>query len=204
MNAYSNEDPIKSWQKYSRPINRRYYGAIDKVGMSPRPYSYLFSGQFGSLDHAYIKYTSAKSFSVVDAAIWNINADEPDIHDYNLDYGRNESIFDAVNPYRFSDHDPIVLSLKFECADTPFRNSKGQTCAKISKNRKKYCKKKKILSMLCPMSCGLCPCQDSKTYMYKNMKECKHVKEDPSNHCYVVPDAFQVCQKTCRSECKAE
>ena len=67
-------------------------------------------------------------------AEWHINADEADATDYNLDFGRNALIFDGSNPYRASDHDPIVVGLNLlgdldgdgvpsdddECPMTPF------------------------------------------------------------------------------------
>ncbi len=100
MNSYLREDPIKAWRN-------QYRLAIDYT-VSPRPYSYLFDGQFGSLDFAFVK-----RFIVNGGAYWNVNADEPDIIDYNLDYGRDSSIFDETSPARFSDHDPLILSVSF-------------------------------------------------------------------------------------------
>jgi len=111
MNAYSSEEPIEAW--YSTQFGQ-YYDALNKQAAEPWPYSYLFDGQFGSLDHAFVPVNSVEDMSIAGAAIWNINSDELDIHDYNTDYGRNKDIFDADEPYRFSDHDPILLSIKFE------------------------------------------------------------------------------------------
>jgi predicted extracellular nuclease len=42
---------------------------------------------------------------------WHINADEPPILDYNLEFGRDPDLFDPLSPYRVSDHDPIVIGL---------------------------------------------------------------------------------------------
>ena len=111
MNAYSSEEPIEAW--YSTQFGQ-YYDALNKQAAEPWLYSYLFDGQFGSLDHAFVPVNSLEEMSIADAAIWNINSDELDIHDYNTDYGRNKDIFNADEPYRFSDHDPILLSIKFE------------------------------------------------------------------------------------------
>ena len=56
---------------------------------------------------------SASLVSQVRAAIdWHINADEPVALDYNLDFGREPSLFDASTPFRSSDHDPIVVDLE--------------------------------------------------------------------------------------------
>jgi len=49
------------------------------------------------------------SASVVDAAEWHNNADEPTVVDYNTD-GKPEDKYSAA-PYRASDHDPVVISL---------------------------------------------------------------------------------------------
>lgn len=111
MNAYSSEGPIEAW--YSTQFGQ-YYDALNKQAAEPWLYSYLFDGQFGSLDHAFVPVNSIEEMSIEGAAIWNINSDELDIHDYNTDYGRNKDIFNADEPYRFSDHDPILLSIKFE------------------------------------------------------------------------------------------
>ena len=111
MNAYSSEEPIEAW--YSTQFGQ-YYDALNKQAAEPWLYSYLFDGQFGSLDHAFVPVNSLEEMSIAGAAIWNINSDELDIHDYNTDYSRNKDIFNADEPYRFSDHDPILLSIKFE------------------------------------------------------------------------------------------
>lgn len=105
MNSYFKEDPVTAWR------GLLYKNAID-YKIHPRPYSYLFDGQFGSLDFAFVKRFS--DLIVNGAAHWNVNADEPDIIDYNLDYGRNSSIFDETSPARFSDHDPLILSVSFQ------------------------------------------------------------------------------------------
>ena len=111
MNAYSSEGPIEVW--YSTQFGQ-YYDALNMQAAEPWLYSYLFDGQFGSLDHAFVPVSSFEEMSIAGVAIWNINSDELDIHDYNTDYGRNKDIFNADEPYRFSDHDPILLSIKFE------------------------------------------------------------------------------------------
>lgn len=69
-------------------------------------YGYVFDGQWGTLD--YILGTVSAESALQDIFSWNINADEPDALDYNLDFGRNPSLFDGSSPIRFSDHDPIV------------------------------------------------------------------------------------------------
>ncbi len=101
FNAYSAEPPITE-------ITSNGFTSVVDAG----DYSYLFDGQFGTLDHVFIK-SSALSKITVEAAVWHCNADELDYIDYNLNYGRNASIFDSSIPERFSDHDPIVMGLTF-------------------------------------------------------------------------------------------
>ena len=47
---------------------------------------------------------------VTGAAEWHLNSDEPDILDYNLDFGR-PSTFYAADSYRSSDHDAVLVGL---------------------------------------------------------------------------------------------
>ena len=72
-------------------------------------YSFLFGGQVGALDHA------LASPSLVDQVAgvveWHINADEPPLLDYNLEFDRDPGLFDGMTPYRSSDHDPLIIGL---------------------------------------------------------------------------------------------
>jgi hypothetical protein len=56
---------------------------------------------------------------VTGAAEWHINADEPDILDYNLDFGRSAAFY-SPDMYRSSDHDPVLVGLELDgpVADT--------------------------------------------------------------------------------------
>ena len=56
--------------------------------------------------------TSSLAEQVRETIEWHINADEPPLLDYNLEYGRDASLFDAGSPYRASDHDPIIVGLE--------------------------------------------------------------------------------------------
>jgi len=53
----------------------------------------------------------ALASQVTGAAAWHINADEPPVLDYNLEFGRDAGLFDAAIPFRASDHDPVVIGL---------------------------------------------------------------------------------------------
>jgi hypothetical protein len=48
------------------------------------------------------------------AATLAVISDEFDYFDYHLDFGRDPEIVYGTTPFRFSDHDPLVLNLKLE------------------------------------------------------------------------------------------
>ncbi len=100
LNAYMNEDPIIALQQR---------GFVNLLRDHARPYSFVFDGQAGALDHA----LASESFAVqIDRAIeWHINADEPPMLDYNLENDRPANFFDKDSPYRASDHDPIIVDV---------------------------------------------------------------------------------------------
>ena len=106
MNAYGAEDPINVLQQAGlvNEIERFVRGA-DEL-----PYSYVFGGEAGYLDHALA--TASLDEQMAGAAVWHANADEPVVLDYNLD-GKNEAA-DALyrnDAFRSADHDPIVVAL---------------------------------------------------------------------------------------------
>ena len=49
---------------------------------------------------------------ITGAADWHINSDEPDIFDYDTSFKppAQDALYE-VNPYRTSDHDPVVVGL---------------------------------------------------------------------------------------------
>lgn len=102
MNSYGMEDPIAAItaKGYVNQLER----FVRPVGM---PYSYVFGHQAGYLDHALA--SPSLSPQVVGAAEWHANADEPEVIDYNTN-GKPQDLYDA-QPYRASDHDPVVVSL---------------------------------------------------------------------------------------------
>ena len=64
-----------------------------------RPYSYVYNGFSGRLDHALLNAGMAKRLK--GAAEWHINADEMDASGYQK---RN-----VDGAWRSSDHDPLLL-----------------------------------------------------------------------------------------------
>jgi uncharacterized protein len=100
LNSYAKEDPIALLENA---------GYASLVG--PEAYSYVFDGQWGSLDHALASETLTEQVS--GAAEWHVNADEPGVLDYNTNFkspGLRETLY-APDAFRSSDHDPIVIGL---------------------------------------------------------------------------------------------
>ncbi|HNP36266.1 MAG TPA: ExeM/NucH family extracellular endonuclease [Woeseiaceae bacterium] len=102
FNAYLNEDPLQIF-------NRGGYVNLLETG-SAIPYSFVYDGQSGVLDHALASPALAKQ--VAQVLEWHINADESPVHDYNLEHGRDPGLFDGNTPYRASDHDPVIVDLE--------------------------------------------------------------------------------------------
>ncbi len=100
MNAYYREDPINTF---------RGAGLSELLEGQANPYSFVFDAQSGALDYAIASPSLAPQ--VVGTVEWHINADEPPVLDYNLEFGRDPALFDASAPYRASDHDPIIVGL---------------------------------------------------------------------------------------------
>jgi len=96
-NAYTREDPIEVL---------RGTGLTDLGSRFDRGrYSYVFDARSGSLDHALT--TPSMTRKVVDATHWNINSVESGAYQYDGD----EALY-APDPYRSSDHDPLVVGLR--------------------------------------------------------------------------------------------
>ncbi|MEM8505206.1 MAG: ExeM/NucH family extracellular endonuclease [Cyanobacteria bacterium P01_D01_bin.1] len=107
LNAYAKEEPITFLE------GEGYTNVVDSPESS---YSFVFSGQYGTLDYG-LANTSLIS-QVTGATEWHVNADEPDAIDYNLDFGRDPSLFDATTPYRNSDHDPLIIGFDLQSSDS--------------------------------------------------------------------------------------
>lgn len=101
MNSYGEEDPIHVFETW---------GMIDEVAFhipGAERYSYTFDGWSGYLDHALA--TPTLHGQIVGASFWHINADEPSVIDYNLEY-KPQDLY-TPTPYRSSDHDPVLVGL---------------------------------------------------------------------------------------------
>lgn len=100
LNAYLMEDPLAAL---------RDAGFTSLLDSNPNAYSFLFDAQAGALDHALA--SASLVAQIRETFEWHINADEPQLLDYNLERGRNASLFDPNIPYRTSDHDPLIIGL---------------------------------------------------------------------------------------------
>src|SRR5450830_1341924 len=106
LNSYGAEDPIQviTGAGFVNQLER----FVRPAGM---PYSYVFGGLSGYLDHALA--SASLSPQVAGVAEWHLNADEPEVIDYNIDAAKPQDLYDAT-PYRASDHDPVVISLDLQ------------------------------------------------------------------------------------------
>lgn len=104
LNAYAKEDPINV-------IRAAGYTDLLATFGEGKAYSYVFSGQSGYLDHGLASASLASQ--VKGATDWHINADEPRVLDYNLEFKtpRQQSMLYSTEPYRASDHDPLVIGV---------------------------------------------------------------------------------------------
>jgi hypothetical protein len=111
MNSYTFEDPIARFESGGfTNLVRHFHGLT--------PYSYVFNGESGYLDHALA--TASLADQVTDVTDWHINPDEPTVLDYNTEFKSANQIntFYDPGPYRSSDHDPVVIGIQFNHAPT--------------------------------------------------------------------------------------
>jgi predicted extracellular nuclease len=109
FNSYGHEDPI-AFLTDNGMVNE-----LERfVRPNGMPYSFVFDGQSGYLDHALA--SSSLNSQVAGVAEWHNNADEPDAIDYNLGDTADDPYVN--NPFRASDHDPVVVSLNLAPAFT--------------------------------------------------------------------------------------
>ena len=118
LNAYRMEEPIMIIEEAGY-VNTKTIGGNDRFPCGGGPPSYVFGGQWGSLDYALASDSLARF--VTGATAWTVNAPEPDVLDYNTE-GASEGLY-APDFYRFSDHDPIVVGLDLSMIINSVRNS---------------------------------------------------------------------------------
>lgn len=105
LNSYANEDPITTLESG---------GLIDLVERyeGPGAYTYVFDGQLGYLDTALA--TRSMSNWVKGLTVFHINADEPDLLDYDMTFKSpaQDALYEPL-AYRASDHDPVIVGISF-------------------------------------------------------------------------------------------
>jgi hypothetical protein len=119
LNAYDKEDPIDAIKEGSDDILDTDDDYLDMIHefLGEEAYSYVFDGHIGYLDYALANESLADN--IVDTTIWHINADEPDIIDYDMSFKQDaQDAPYAPDPYRSSDHDPVIVSLRLNEAPT--------------------------------------------------------------------------------------
>jgi uncharacterized protein len=105
LNSYAMEDPISTLKAGGlTDLVQRYEG--------PEAYSFVFDGQLGNLDTALA--TRSMLNRVKGLTSFHINADEPDILDYDTSFKLppQDALYEPF-PYRVSDHDPVIVGLSF-------------------------------------------------------------------------------------------
>ncbi len=118
FNAYGLEDPLQVL------VDAGYVNqAIRANGNEPTVYGFIFMGQSGSLDH--VLASPALNQQVLGAAHWAINADEIPAFAYpetlpSSSLSKPDDFY-SPDPYRSSDHDPLILSIKLS-SDHLFRD----------------------------------------------------------------------------------
>ncbi|MEC5386781.1 ExeM/NucH family extracellular endonuclease [Uliginosibacterium sp. H3] len=101
LNSYGKEDPVLVLTEDSGLF-------VDQIAKHvTTPYSYIFDGESGYLDHALSSLSLDEQIS--GASHWHINADEPSVIDYNTEF-KPQDLYTA-SPYRASDHDPVIVGL---------------------------------------------------------------------------------------------
>jgi hypothetical protein len=126
FNSYGMEDPIAY-------LNSQ--GMVNELERFVRPngipYSYVFDGLSGYLDHALA--STALDSQVAGVTEWHNNADEPPAIDYNLGDTKDDPY--TNDAFRASDHDPVVVSLNLAGSSTDVTASMRVARSAYSINR---------------------------------------------------------------------
>ena len=106
FNAYAQEDAVQ----YLRDTQGLTDIIDDFAGGQDEAYSFVFDGQQGTLDQG-LASDSLAAF-ITGATEWHINADEPDLINYDESF-KNPAFY---NPGVFasSDHDPLIFGIEFD------------------------------------------------------------------------------------------
>jgi len=112
LNSYDKEDPIDAILAGSDDTKGTADDYTDLIYAyeGEYAYSYVFDGQLGYLDHALA--SAGLMAEVTGVTTWHINADEPDLIDYDMTFKQpaQDALYEP-NAYRSSDHDPVIIGL---------------------------------------------------------------------------------------------
>ena len=114
LNSYDKEDPIDAIKLGADDVADTADDYLDMIfeKQGDDAYGYVFDGQTGYLDHALANQALAEN--IVDVNFWHINADEPDLIDYDTSFkAPAQDALYAPDAYRSSDHDPVIVTLSF-------------------------------------------------------------------------------------------
>ncbi len=117
LNAYAQETPIQAIRAGADGIlgTADDYFDLAQRFLGDTAYGFVFDGLVGTLDYALA--SRSLNTQVTGATEWHINADEPTIFDYNLEFGRDPALF-TPDEFRSSDHDPVIIGLNLRSAVT--------------------------------------------------------------------------------------
>jgi len=126
LNSYGFEDPINVLTAS---------GLVSQIERFVRPqgtpYSFIFGGLSGYIDHALA--SASLDPQVVGVTEWHNNADEPEALDYNMgDTSQDPYVNDG---FRASDHDPVVISLNLAPTFTDVTASVNVVQSGLTMNR---------------------------------------------------------------------
>ncbi|MBW6475024.1 MAG: ExeM/NucH family extracellular endonuclease, partial [Anaerolineaceae bacterium] len=112
LNSYDKEDPIDTILAGPDAVlgTEDDYTDLLFTFIGEDAYTYVFDGQIGYLDHALV---NPDLFDMVTGTtVWHINADEPDLIDYDMSFKlpAQDALY-APDPFRSSDHDPVIIGL---------------------------------------------------------------------------------------------
>jgi VCBS repeat-containing protein len=102
LNAYAQEDPVQTLRDDAGLTD-----LIDTYIGQENAYSFVFDGMRGALDHGLADAEMAAL--VTGATEWHINADEPDLLNYDASF-KNPDWY-SEGPFGASDHDPLIVGL---------------------------------------------------------------------------------------------
>jgi len=105
FNAYRREDPVVVLETAGFvSLLHEFHG--------DSAYTFAFDGMWGALDHAFA--SPALLGQITGVAAWHVNADEPSVLDYNVEFkslSQLEELY-TPDPYRASDHDPLLIGIE--------------------------------------------------------------------------------------------